>query len=207
MEKYTSSFHDMQVACSNTRSQLESARKELNDNFINADRDGVVYQTFKEAGEGVRTGETVALIGAYGRRIIRLSVDQEDIGRVRAGQRVVVKTDLTGNEIYEAKIMQIYPTMNESDQTFRVDAGFDRETLQPFIHGSVEANIIIQVKPGAKVLQRAAMADEDSVWTLADGKEKKVAVKTGISSPEYVEILGGLDENTPVLLKNKPDSK
>ncbi|HVU53833.1 MAG TPA: HlyD family efflux transporter periplasmic adaptor subunit [Puia sp.] len=206
-EKYASALYDVRLAMSNAGSQLQSSRKELDDYLISSDRDGVVYQTLKEAGEGVRTGEPVALIGAAGQRIIRLAVDQEDVNSVRIGQKVVLRTDLTGNMVYQARVTRIYPTMNEVDQTFRVDATFDGDMPQPFIHGSVEANIIIRVKTSATVLPHSAMADDDSVWIFYDGKEKKVAVRTGITSPEYVEILNGLDENTPVLLKTKSSDK
>lgn len=206
-QKYASALHDAQLAMSNAGSQLQSSRKELNDYFISSDRDGVVYQTLKEAGEGVRAGEPVALIGGAGRRIIRMAVDQEDVNKVQPGQKVVLKTDLTGNKVYEARVTRLYPTMNEADQTFRVDAEFTKDMPPLFIHGSVEANVIIRVRPAARVLQRTAMADDDSVWVLDKGKEKKLAVQTGITSPEYVEIIGGLDENTVVLLKTKTTGK
>lgn len=206
-QKYASALHDAQLAMSNAGSQLQSSRKELNDYFISSDRDGVVYQTLKEAGEGVRAGEPVALIGGAGRRIIRMAVDQEDVNKVQPGQKVVLKTDLTGNKVYEARVTRLYPTMNEADQTFRVDAEFTGDMPPLFIHGSVEANVIIRVRPAARVLQRTAMADDDSVWVLDKGKEKKLAVQTGITSPEYVEIIGGLDENTVVLLKTKTTGK
>lgn len=172
-EKLASALHDAQLAMSNAGSQLESSRKELNDYLISSDRDGVVYQTLKEAGEGVRAGEPVALIGTVGQRIIRLAVDQEDINKVHPGQKVVLKTDLTGAVVFEARITKMYPTMNEADQTFRADAEFTGDKPPPFIHSSVEANIIIRVRPAARVLQRTAMADDDSVWVLIKGKEKK----------------------------------
>lgn len=204
-EKYYYTLHDLQVNNSNAKSQVQAARKELNDYFIMADRDGVVWQTFKEAGEGVRANEVVALIGDSSRRIIRLAVDQEDISRIRPGQRVLLKTDMSGDSVFEANITHIYPAMNESDQTFRVDAVF-REKMPPaYIHSSVEANIIVAARPGASVLRREALAGEDSVWILEKGKEKKIAVVTGLSTLDYVEILSGIDEKTPVLLKNKND--
>jgi len=206
-EKYTSALHDMQVSSSNARSLLQAARKELDDHFIRSDRAGIVYQTFREAGEGVHANEIVALIGDSGRRIIRLSVDQEDIDKIRTGQRVVLKTDLSGDKVYEATVTHIYPTMNESDQTFRVDAVFVQQLPPAFIHCSVEANIIIAVKPQANVLQREALAGEDSVWILANGKEKKVSVRTGIATLDYVEILAGIDARTPVLLKKETGSR
>ncbi|MBN9385554.1 MAG: HlyD family efflux transporter periplasmic adaptor subunit [Chitinophagaceae bacterium] len=202
-EKYYSTLHDLQVTHSNARSQVQAARKELSDYFIMADRDGVVWQTYKEAGEGLRANEVVALIGDSSRRIIRLAVDQEDISRIKRGQRVVLKTDLSGDTVYEARITHIYPAMNESDQTFRVDAVFQGKMPPVYIHSSVEANIIVAAKPGANVLLREALASDDSVWVLEKGKEKKVAVTTGLSTLDYVEILDGINAKTLVLLKSK----
>ena len=203
LEKYYSTLHDLQVNHSNARSQVQAAKKDLNDYFIMADRDGVVWQTFKESGESVRANEMVALIGDSGRRIIRLVVDQEDINRIRTDQRVLLKTDMSGDSVFEARITHIYPAMNESDQTFRVDAVFQGKMPPAYIHSSVEANIIVAARPGARVLRREALANDDSVWVLDKGKEKKIAVTTGLSTLDYVEILDGIDEKTSVLLKNK----
>jgi len=206
-EKYYSMLHDLQVNNSNAKSTLQAARNELNDYFIMSARDGVVWQTFKESGENVRAYEIVALIGDSSRRIIRLAVDQEDISRIKIGQRVVLKTDLSGDTVYEARTTQIYPAMNETDQTFRVDAVFTGRTPPSYIHCSVEANIIVAVKPSARVLQREALDGEDSVWILDKGKEKRVAVTTGLSTLDYVEILDGIDEKTPVIFNNKSTTR
>jgi HlyD family secretion protein len=206
-EKYFSTLNDVRVNSSNALSLVVAARKDLNDYYIMANRDGVVYQTFKEAGEAVRNNELVALLGEDGKPLIRLSVDQEDIDKLKAGQQVLLRTDLSGKAIYRARVVQIYPTMNETDQTFRVDAAFEDKTPPAFIHCSAEANIIVQVKPGAKVLQREALIDEDSVWVLTGGRKKKIVIKTGISTLEYVEVLSGIDETTLVLMMSTNNSR
>lgn len=206
-EKYYSTLYDLRVTNSIAKSQVQTARKELNEYIITADRDGVVWQTFKEAGEGVRANEIVAFVGDSSRRIIRLAVDQEDISRIRTGQRVVLKTDLSGDAVYEARTTQIYPSMNETDQTFRVDAIFQGKMPPAYIHSSVEANIIVATKQQARVLRREALDGEDSLWILDKGKAKKIAVITGLSTLDYVEILAGIDEKTPVLLKDKSDGR
>lgn len=90
--------------------------------------------------------------------------------------------------------------MNEVDQTFRVDAVFTDTTQQPFIHSSVEANIIIRKKNDALVIPRAAMIADDSVQVKQDGKIKIIAVQTGIRTLDETEIIKGLDESSQVLL-------
>lgn len=201
--KYHAALNDITISHSNALSQLAAARNDLKDYYIRSDRDGVVYQTFKEAGESVYNNEVVALLGEPGQRNIRLAVDQQDINKIRLGQPVLLQSDVTGAKIYEATVTYIFPVMNEIDQTFRVDAQFSTLPEELFIHSSIEANIIVQKKSNALVIPRAAITGKDSVWVRLHGKQKKIGVRTGIATLDYVEILSGIDENTAILLNPK----
>lgn len=205
-QKYYAALNDLQVSHSNARSQLTAARQDLNEFFIRSDRDGVVYQTFKEAGETVYANEVVAIMGERGNQVIRLAVDQQDIGKVQTGQQVLLQSDVTGSTIYEAKVSYIYPVMNEQDQTFRVDALFTNQATLSFIHSSIEANIIVQKKNKALVLPRTALTANDSVWIQVKGNREKRGIQTGITTLEHVEIIAGLNEKTPVLLITENDA-
>lgn len=202
-QKYQAAVNDLETSHSNARSQLTAAHKDLQEYFIKSDRNGVVYQTYKEEGETVFTNEVVALLGKAGNQVIRLAVDQQDIGKIRTGQQVLLQSDATGNVIYQATISGIYPVMNEQDQTFRVDAFFDKPTAPAFIHSSVEANIVVQRKNRALIIPRSALAGNDSVWVQQKGKNAKKYIQTGIATLDHVEIIAGIDERTPVLLTEK----
>jgi len=202
-QKYRAAMNDVELSYSNAGSALSTARHDLQEYFISSQANGIVYQTFKEAGEAVKNNEIVALMGTQGARLLRLSVDQQDINRVKAGQTVLVQADVTGSTIFQAVVTQLYPVMNEADQTFRVDARFLQQPTAPYIHSSVEANIIIQKKSNALVLPRDALVAKDSVYVRLNRKKKKTWVKTGILTLDYVEILAGIDESTPVLLTGK----
>jgi multidrug efflux pump subunit AcrA (membrane-fusion protein) len=196
-QKYQAAMNELQVTRNNARTQLSAVQKELEEYSIRSDREGIVYQTFKEAGEAVRLNEVVALVGSSRRPEIRLAVDQQDIGRIAPGQTILVQSDAAGDRIYAARVIRIYPVMNEVDQTFRVDAEFSGEAPS-FIHSSVEANIIIRRKQGCLVLPRTALAAKDSVRIGERGGWRMVQVKTGISTLDDVEILSGIDERAVV---------
>lgn len=202
-EKYYSVVNDLIANLQNTQSQLTNARTELENYFIRSNTNGTVYQTFKEQGEAVRNNDAVALLGKSQNRIIRLSVDQQDIDKIQAGQQVLLKTDVTASTIYKAIVKKIYPVMNEADQTFRVDAVFADTTIQPYIHSSVEANIIIQKKQLALIIPKDALTAADSVRVIQNAKRKTVAVRTGISTLDQVEILQGLDESSLVVMPSQ----
>ena len=168
--------------------------------YIFSDCEGIVYQTTKEKGEAVRMNEPVALIGDASKRIIRMAVDQQDIDKIKPGEQVLLKTDVTGDTIYKAAVTKIYSVMNETSQTFRVDAAFISAFSNAFIHNPVEANIIISEKQNALVLPRNAMDGSDSLWTEQNRGKQKIKVRTGISSVDYIEILDGINEKTNVII-------
>ena len=199
-QKYYSTKNDLNVMLANARSQLTGAKNDLDNYFIRSENDGRVYQTFKERGEAVKLNDPVAILGKSTERIIRLAVDQQDIDKVKKGQEVLLRTDITGNKIYHAEIDRIYPMMNEADQTFRVDALFTDSTQQPYTHSSVEANIIIRKKDNVLTIPRLAMVSDDSVMVKENGKTKTIAVKTGIRTLDEVEIESGLTGSSEVLM-------
>jgi len=199
-EKYQSSKSDLNINLSNAQSQLASAESDLSNFIIRSDMDGVVFKTYKEEGESVRTSELVALIGATTDRVLKLSVDQQDIDRIKMNQEVLLKTDITGSTIYKAKITRLYPLMNDADQSFRVDAEFTDAVNLPFIHSSVEANIIIQTKNNALVVPRNVLVGNDSLMVKINGDQELIRVKTGILTLDDAEIASGIDENTEVIL-------
>jgi len=202
-QKYRAALNDVLLSNSNAQSALAAARHDLQDYFISSPTNGVVYQTLKETGEAVRNNEAVALMGTLGGTLLRLAVDQQDIDRIKTGQQVLLQADVSGNHLYQGIVTRIYPVMNEADQTFRVEARFRNAPAAAFIHSSVEANIIIQQKSNALVLPRNALAANDSVFIRLNGKKRKARIQTGIQTLDYVEVLGGISESTPVLLSNE----
>jgi len=202
-EKYYSTLNDLKVALHNAESQLAEAQTDLNNYFIRSEANGMVFQTYKEVGETVKPHDIMALLGETSRRVIKLAVDQQDIDKIKKGQQVLLKTDIAGNTIYHAVVTRVYPVMNESDQTFRVDAVFTDSTQQPFIHSSVEANIVIQQKNNALVIPRNALIADDSVQVMQNGKQKTVAIRTGIHTLDETEILEGLDESSQVIIPSQ----
>lgn len=198
-EKYYSTINDLNVSLKNAQSGVATARNDLSNYMIRSESNGTIYQMMKEKGEAVRANEAVVLIGKSDDRLIKLSVDQQDINLVQQGQKVLLKTDATGDRIYDAKVLRVYPTMNEADQTFRVDAVFTGKDAQPYIHTSVEANIVIQKIQHALVIPVKSVMNGDSVKVKDRSKIRAIPVKIGVRTLDEAEILSGLDEHSEVV--------
>lgn len=199
-EKYFAMKNDLEVGLQNARSMVAGAKSELGNYFIRSQANGILFQALKEQGEAVRANEPVAVLGDKDERLIRLFVDQQDINRLKPGQEVLLKTDVTANNIFKARVSRIYPLMNEVDQTFRVDATFEDSTQYPFIHSSVEANIIIQRKNSVLVIPRNTLVSEDHVTILENGKQRSIQVRLGIQTLDEAEVLDGLSENSTIVI-------
>ncbi|MBB5396869.1 efflux RND transporter periplasmic adaptor subunit [Mucilaginibacter sp. AK015] len=198
-EKYRSTLNDLKVSMKNAESMAAGSRADLENYFIRAESSGTIYQLLKEKGEAVKMNEPVALLGRSGTRLIQLAVDQEDIRQIRAGQQVLLKTDASGEHIYQAKISRIYPMMNETDQTFRVDALFTDGADPAYLHSSVEANIIIAKKMNCLTIPLALLMTGDSIRVRQNGRIVTQPVKTGIRTTNEIEIISGASRHTAIL--------
>ncbi|HTD41368.1 MAG TPA: efflux RND transporter periplasmic adaptor subunit [Mucilaginibacter sp.] len=198
-EKYFSAVNDLNISLKNAKSQVASAQTDLNNYIIRAENDGTVYQMMKEKGEAVKGNEAIVMLGKSSDRLIRLAVDQQDIDRIKVGQQVLLKTDATRENIFKASVVRIYPTMNEADQTFRVDAAFNNQSQQSYIHTSVEANIIIQQKHQVLVVPSRFLLKGDSIKIKQDGRVRTIAIKTGIHTLDEIEVLDGLNEQSELI--------
>lgn len=185
----------------NASSQYEISRKDHDFYSIKSLIDGRVYETYKERGELVRRGEPIALLGHRNKMYLQLSVDEQDIGKIKSGQGVLVKTDGEDARRFHARVTRVYPMERKQDQSFRVDAELTDTASTLFAGMSVEANIIISSKDKALVIPRTYLAGKDSVWVQRKDDEVKIRVKRGIENFDFVEIVSGLNEDDLLIKK------
>jgi HlyD family secretion protein len=190
----------LQVELRNAQSGLAASGQDAGNYTIRSLIDGVVYDITKELGEVVRRNDWIGVVGEGGSKMLELSVDQSDIAKIKPGQKVVVKMDLTGDKIYNASITKIYPNMNQNDQSFKVEAEFTEDYNFSFVHASVEANIIIAQKENALIIPKNVLQPGDEVEVLALGRNKKVKIKKGLENLEFVEVMEGISDSDEVVL-------
>ena len=166
--------NQIRVDISANRSQLVTAEEAGRNNRIRSFVTGKVYDVFKEPGEMVRLGDQLALVGSGSELFAQLSVDESDFGRIRRGQEVVLKADVYPDKVFKARVSKIYPKLNRTDQSFRVDAEFVGEQPASYYGLTVEANIIISQNKHVLTIPKSYVIGNDSVWVEQDGKKQKV---------------------------------
>lgn len=181
--------------------QVEIAKNNLKINKLNNDDlnifselDGMVFSVEKETGESVTSQTVVTIIGSSSDFILSLLIDEVDISKIYSGQKVVVSLDAYADQIYEAKIVKIYPEKDERSLTFSVEAEFVTKPERLLKGLSGEANIIINEKKNVLTVPSQYITSDNKINTDSGLK----SIEVGIQSLEFVEILSGIDSSTTI---------
>jgi len=190
----------LEFAAAQSKKLLSISKTIAQDYIIRSQADGRVYSISKEPGEIVNAQTAVAIIGNANVFVAELQIDENDIVRIRPGQRVLLTLDSYKGEVFEAAISQIDPIMNERSRTFKVEAVFTQKPAVLYPNLSAEANIIIQSKEKALTIPRRFLLS-DSMVVLTNKETRKVEV--GLKDYQKAEILSGLEANETILLPGK----
>jgi HlyD family secretion protein len=168
-----------------------------NDFVLYADANLRVYDIKTKVGELVSPQFPLVEAGQAGNFEVELAIDENDVVLVKEGQEVVFELGAAKNSFLKGKLLTIYPSINQQNKTAKVVASIEQSATIRFFSGmSVEANIVVAERKNALVISRNYLFDNEYV-KMADSKNK-VKISKGIEDLEYVEIKGGIDENTEI---------
>ena len=168
---------------------LKINQKSQSDFSVKSAFSGKLFDVLVKEGTLVTPQTPLAIIGQENSFLLELEVDENDMVRVRTGQKVLVTMDSYKAQVFDAVIDKIYPIMNERSRTFKIEAHFVRPPEKLYPNLTAEANIIIQIKKNAITIPKAYLIQGKYVLV---NKDEKREVKTGLSDYQKVEILSGL---------------
>lgn len=196
----------LKINYSQTKSQLETNLRQAQNSYQNSlkttkdyavksEIEGKVYELMKERGEIVLLQEPLAMLGSRDSFLVEMMVDEVDIPKLMLDQKVLIRLDAYGKEVFEGSLSKIYPKMDSRSQTFKVEAVFVKQPDQLYPGLTGEANIIIQEKEKVLTIPFDYLQSGSKVQT----KDGLIKVETGIQNFDRIEILSGLDTNTYIL--------
>ncbi|MCW5910095.1 MAG: HlyD family efflux transporter periplasmic adaptor subunit [Cyclobacteriaceae bacterium] len=192
---------DLEAAIQNAYNQLLIAEEESGNYIVRSDIDGVVLNITKEPGELIRRSEVIAVVGKPGNFYLKLTVDELDVQRVKAGQTALIKIDALSGDVLKGKVIKVYPLVDTRQQSLRVDVAFDAKPAGLVSGLAAEVNLVIQQKEKTLVIPKQFLLPGDSLWVLQDGSRRKVKVIRGIETLDEVEITSGLSAESMLIQK------
>lgn len=142
---YRQELEVLKAQIKEAKAALEVTKRQMEYSEVFAPVSGVVLVKSAEVGEYVSPGATVVTIADLNHVWLRAYVDETDLGRVKLGQKVRIKTDTFPDKTYEGKISFI---SSEAEFTPKqVQTQKERVKLVYRIKVDVE-NLKRELKPG-----------------------------------------------------------
>ncbi len=198
--RYDDAKTQADFAARQAKNNLNISTNVQNDFIIKSETNGRVYSILKEKGELVNTQSPVAIIGDAEVFELELQVDEYDVTRIKAGQKILLSLDSYKGKIFEAVVRRIDPIMNERTRSFKVEADFVQKPDELFPNLTVEANIVIHTKEKALTIPRTYLVDDQFVL---NEKGEKLKVVVGLKDYNKAEILNGISSSDFIYLPVK----
>jgi HlyD family secretion protein len=197
----------VQAVGAEAQAAYEAAEDALAKSSVRAPFDGTVYSLPVKQGAYVQTGDLLLQEGDLSKMLIRTFVDEPDIGRLAAGEKIEATWDALPEQTWSGAVSTIPSTVklrgarNVGEVTCTVD-NRDRRLLP---NVNVTVTIITNEHSGVLTLLREAVRMDDTkpyVYQVVDGELKRREVEVSLQNLTRVEITAGLPENAVVALSS-----
>ena len=172
---------------------------------IQAPSDGVVYGLPRRAGESVEAGQIVASVADPDHLRVRVRVDQPDLPRVAAGQRLVVTFDGLPDRKWDGRVTIVSPGLRDvgGRQVGEIQGEIADPTSSLPPNASVNVSIVVAERKSALVIPRATLQRDGAkrfAWIVQGGRAHRADLTLGVIGSNDVEVSVGLSEGDRVLI-------
>src|SRR3984957_5133450 len=190
---------------SQAQAAYTAAADVLSELNIRAPFDGVVYSLPVLQGAYVNPGDLVLQEADLAKVRVRAFVDEPDIGRLAAGDKIDLTWDAMPERTWQGTVtvipavIKLHGTRNVGETTCVVD-NHDFKLLP---NVNVGVTIITAEHRDVLTVPREAVRQEDSktyVYQIVNNELRQRYIQTSISNLTEVEVTGGLTENALVAL-------
>src|ERR1051325_4050187 len=196
------------------KANLERTETLLGFARITAPFSGIVTKRFVDPGAFIpaatsgSTAQSAALFTVmdFTRVRVQAAVPEMEVPFIKAGLPVKVAVEELPSAKIEGMLTRFSHALDEATKTMLAEIELPNPdgALRPGMYANVR--ITVERKPAAVILPSDAVLFEKgrtSVFTVADGKARRVTVKTGFNDNGWVEILDGVKPGDSVIVIGK----
>ncbi len=182
---------------------VNRARSQRDYMALTAPADGLIIRRDGEIGQFIPAGQAVFYLSCCAPLRVTAEVDEEDIARVRVGQKVVLRADALPGEILDGEVSEITPKGDPVARSYRVRVKLaDPSRLK--VGMTVDANVIVAERAKALLVPGTAVQN-NMVWTVDDGRLHRQPVRVGVTGAGRTEIVEGLTPDVRIVDSPAPD--
>jgi len=185
----------------------EAAEDALAKSSVRAPFDGIVYTLPVKQGAYVQTGDLLLQVGDLSQMLVRTFVDEPEIGRLAAGQKIEVTWDALPDRVWKGSVLTVPSTvkLRGSRNVGEVTCTVENHDLRLLPNINVGVTVITAEHGSVLTVLREAVRMDDSkpyVYQVEDGVLKHREVQVSLQNLTRVEITAGLPENSVVALSS-----
>ena len=182
-----------------------AAEDALGKSTVRAPFDGIVYALPVKQGAFVQAGDLLLQEADLSRVLVRGFVDEPDIGRLQAGQKVEVTWDALPGRIWAGTVTTVPSTVKVrvSRNVGEMTCTIDNHDLRLLPNVNVGVTIVVAEHANVLTLQRDALRTDDSklyVYRIVNHRLKRQNVEVSLQNLTQVEITAGLAAGEVVAL-------
>jgi RND family efflux transporter MFP subunit len=185
------SYRSLQAA----RARVDMARKSSADTVVRAPFSGIVAERLVSTGDYVTRGMKIATVVRIDPVRVELTVPEQYLSLVKAGQAVRLSVDAYPGEVFSATVRFVSPSLKANQRALTVEAiaknGDDR--LKP---GLFVTAFLQQPAPAPALLVPASavesVAGTSRVYVLSGNKVEERIVTTGEKVGDRIELATGI---------------
>jgi HlyD family secretion protein len=190
---------------SEAQAAYDAAKDSLHKSSVQAPFDGMVYSLPVKQGAFVQAGDLLLQEADLSHVLVRAFVDEPDIGRLQAGQKVEVTWDAILGRTWTGTVNSVPSTVKPRNNRNIGEATciIDNHDLRLLPNVNVGVTIVVSQHENVLTLQRDAVHSDDSkpyVYRIDGNRLKQQPVTISLQNLTRVEIASGLDEGAKVAL-------
>jgi len=198
----------IQAQAAEAQAAYAAAEDALGKSSVRAPFDGTVYSLPVKPGAFVQTGDLLLQEADLSHVLVRAFVDEPDIGRLQAGQKVEVTWDAVPGRAWTGTVSTVPATvkLRVSRNVGETTCTIDNADLRLLPNINVGVTIVVAEHANVLTLQRDALHADDSknyVYRIVDNKLRRQPVEISLQNLTRVEITAGLAERDSVALSSE----
>jgi RND family efflux transporter MFP subunit len=179
---------------------------------IRAPFDGVVIKRYVDPGALIQHAlsqtnvSPIVTVARVDTLRIFIDVAEPDVALVKKGNPVTLTVDALPGKVFEGDVTRFAAALDPKTRTMRTEIDIPNQDglLRPGMYGRV--NLTLEQRDSVLTVPAGALAIEAGktyVFTVVDGRAKRVEVHTGLDDGIRVEVINGLSGNEPVIITGK----
>lgn len=177
------------------RVRAESTGRSLGKTRVVAPIDGEIETQVVATGDYVKVGDPLFALVGMSRLRAHLLFPESAANRIRPGLKVTLESPAAPGHTVETRIDDIKPTVNAGNRALDAIVRFDSDDGAFRGGGSVNARVVIEVKPDALMVPEQSVVLRPAgkvVYVVTEGRVAQRQVQTGLRQDGWQEIVKGL---------------